>query len=124
VTVLVIVDPERRVLLERRAEHGVWGGLYSFPEHDDAEPVEQWCAERLGTRPRTPRRLEPVAHAFTHFDLNLNPVAVELTSAPGAVMDRGDWLWYNPAGDQDVGLAAPIAKLIRELSSEDPSFSQ
>ena len=37
---LVIRDSQGRVLLERRPENGVWGGLWAFPELDAEESAE------------------------------------------------------------------------------------
>jgi hypothetical protein len=31
-------------------------------------------------------------------------------------MDRPDWLWYKPAMKTKLGLAAPIAALLDEIS--------
>src|SRR5690606_16007187 len=47
-SVLVLQDDERRVLLERRPERGIWGGLYSLPELPDGDDAREWCRRRLG----------------------------------------------------------------------------
>ena len=118
VSSLLILDPKRRVLLERRAEQGVWGGLFSFPELADGESAEHWCLQHLGARTLSVHARELVAHAFTHFDLELLPLQVELAHAPHALMDSDSWLWYNPTRRLDVGVAAPIDVLLRQLKDE------
>jgi A/G-specific adenine glycosylase len=118
VTALVVHDPQRGVLLERRPEHGVWGGLFSVPELADAGDVDEWCLRHLGRRPRGRRPLAAIEHAFTHFDLELKPVLVEPAPAGGAVLDRDGWLWYKPSSDPKVGTAAPIEALLRRLFNE------
>jgi A/G-specific adenine glycosylase len=116
--VLVVVNGDGDVLLERRAEQGVWGGLFSFPELPDGDSAHLWCERRLGFRPDAVRECETIAHAFTHFDLELAPLRLEL-APPGAVMDRPDWLWYNPATRGKVGIPAPIAAFLQRHYDDD-----
>jgi A/G-specific adenine glycosylase len=112
---LVARDPEGRVLLERRAENGVWGGLYGLPELGERDSPSDWCRRVLGIRVAAERRLPAIEHAFTHFDLVLEPVLAELADRPSAVMDRPAVVWYNPCDALDVGVPAPIATLLASL---------
>ncbi len=115
-TILIVIDPEGHVLLERRPEQGIWGGLYSFPELRDGEEPEQWCDRKLGARVRSVRKCDPVMHSFTHFDLELAPFEVSLAGGPNIVGDGRDRLWQDPATSPTVGVAAPIAALLRSLA--------
>jgi len=112
VAVLVVRDPEGRVLLERRPAHGIWGGLYSLPELPADDSPRDWCARMLGAAVATERALRVIEHAFTHFDLDLQPRLLELAAAPAAVMDRDDWHWCLPGANLDVGVPAPVARLL------------
>ena len=114
-TVLVVIDPDGRVLLERRPDHGVWGGLYSFPELPDGENAEQWCERRLGARVSSVEARDPVPHSMTHFDLVLAPLEVRLAGSPNRVGDGRDRIWHDPATVQAVGVAAPIAAALRRF---------
>jgi A/G-specific adenine glycosylase len=127
VTVLVVRDGTGRVLLERRPEHGIWGGLYSFPELAGHEGAAEWCRKRLGAEIETHSVLPPVAHAFTHFDLRLEPVAIDLACGSGFSRDGrcgsgfsrdlpssdGRWLWHDTAKSVPGGVPAPIAKILQ-----------
>jgi len=115
VSVLLVQDEKRRVLLERRPDSGVWGGLFSFPELGADEDAAYWCARHLGADVSTSRSLAPIEHAFTHFDLRIDPIVLELRGAPLKVMDGSDWLWYKPAEEMDFGVAAPIGALLNSL---------
>ena len=75
------------VLLERRPAPGIWGGLWSPPQFDDESAALEWCGRELGSVELT-ERLEPIDHAFTHFDLRLNPVRVRCQPMP-AVREAG-----------------------------------
>jgi len=119
VTILVVRNGAGEVLLERRAASGIWGGLLSFPELGDEELPEAWCERRLGGRPAAETRLGNIEHAFTHFDLTLQPVLVTLPEGIAAVMDGEQWLWYNTAEPLPGGVAAPIEKLLREVAQPE-----
>jgi A/G-specific adenine glycosylase len=87
---------EGRVLLERRASRGLWGGLLCFPERS----LRQGKATRLPA----------LEHGFTHFRLRIHPVRIDARRAGGA-----GWM------DLDAALAAavpaPVRRLLRELRS-------
>jgi A/G-specific adenine glycosylase len=112
VAVLVVRAPDGRVLLERRAATGVWGGLYSLPELAQHDSARDWCDRALGARVRAQRELATIAHAFTHFDLDLRPQLLELAALPAVVADRDDWHWCVPGTALTVGVPAPVAALL------------
>jgi A/G-specific adenine glycosylase len=118
VAVLIVRAPDGRVLLERRPARGIWGGLYSLPELPPEDSPHEWCARMLGAAVAAERVLGTIEHAFTHFDLDLNPRLLELAAEPSAVMDRDDWHWCRPGAQLEVGVPAPVAALLsNRLSS-------
>jgi A/G-specific adenine glycosylase len=123
VRVLLVKDHAERILLERRPNAGIWGGLFSLPELAAHEEPTAWCGNHLNALVSAQRQLPSIDHAFTHFDLTIEPLLLELESDPAVVMDRPDWLWYKPALDTQVGLAAPIATLLQSVSQHQ-EFSQ
>jgi A/G-specific adenine glycosylase len=119
VAVLVIRDPEGRVLLERRPARGIWGGLYSLPELAGEDSPREWCARMLGAAVAAERLLETIEHAFTHFDLDLTPRLLDLAGAPSVVADRDDWHWCRPGSELGVGVPAPVAVLLGNRLPEE-----
>jgi A/G-specific adenine glycosylase len=115
VSVLLVRDEKRRVLLERRPDAGIWGGLFSLPELGTDEDADYWCDRYLGAQVSKSRSMMPIDHAFTHFDLRIEPIALELQGAPRNVMDGTERLWYKPADEMDFGVAAPIYALLSSL---------
>ncbi len=103
------------VLLERRPPSGIWGGLWSLPEMGAAEDPGAWSRRRLGAAPASVERWETLQHSFTHFDLAIEPVLIRFPSRPAAVADGDDHRWYDVAGDAEVGLPAPVSRLLARL---------
>jgi A/G-specific adenine glycosylase len=116
VAMLIVRDSTGAVLVERRPASGIWGGLYSFPEVDDGAAAGEWCRDNLGSRANVVKPLESVAHSFTHFDLEIEPILIELDSVPTRLMDRDDQLWYNATGSSPLGMPAPVATLLKSLT--------
>ena len=105
------------VLLERRPERGVWGGLWCLPQFETARAARAWIRASLGIRAASPRRLSVIEHAFTHFDLRIRPLVVSCEGGTPAV-EAGTTLWYNVRAPARVGLPAPIAALLEPLARE------
>ena len=113
VRMLLITNAGREVLLTRRPPNGIWGGLYSLPELAAEEDPRVWCRQHLGVDIREHTAGSPLKHGFSHFDLMIHPLEIRLDAAANALMDREGWLWYNPAQEARVGVAAPIAVLLK-----------
>ncbi len=112
VRMLLVRDAEGALLLERRPPAGIWGGLWSLPEIAvDADPLG-WCRETLQQSARIKRHLDPRRHTFSHFHLDIEPVEILLNGPGCGVLEAADRVWYNPQRPDDVGLAAPVARLI------------
>jgi len=105
------------VLLERRPPTGIWGGLYSFPEFADETALDQWLTT-INSAASQRTAWGAVKHSFSHYDFIMHPVKVEIGELPGKVMDDDRWLWYNTASPAQVGLAAPVKKLLESFGEE------
>jgi len=110
--VMICVRPDGAVLLERRPDAGIWGGLWGLPETASIEGVAGWCATAFGAAPRSQQVRPVLQHGFSHFDLDMTPVELHLDAAPTRVMEGDRWLWYKTDAPAQIGLAAPTAKLL------------
>ncbi|MEO8444785.1 MAG: A/G-specific adenine glycosylase [Gammaproteobacteria bacterium] len=113
--VLICVRPDGAVLLERRPDAGIWGGLWGLPETASVDGAAGWCATAFGAAPLEQHVRPVLQHGFSHFDLDMTPVELRVPALPGAVMEGDRWLWYRTDAPAAVGLAAPIAKLLAAL---------
>lgn len=113
---LVAIDKtDRQTLLEKRPQTGIWGGLWSLPQFDTADEL-RLAANNLGGSETALERLGPIEHTFTHFHLTIHPlIAYVDKQSNDAIMDTEQRVWYKH-GDTPGGFAAPVAKLLEQLS--------
>ncbi|HPQ25336.1 MAG TPA: A/G-specific adenine glycosylase [Gammaproteobacteria bacterium] len=116
VRMLLVRDPAGAVLLEQRPASGVWGGLWCLPQIDrEADPLD-WCLDALQQNAVLGRTLPARRHTFSHFHLDIEPVEI-LLNRPGCVVLEGESrLWYNARQPENVGLAAPVTRLLQEIA--------
>jgi A/G-specific adenine glycosylase len=115
-TGMLIVEHDGAVLLRRRPDSGIWGGLLSLPEFDGGEPGAAFA--RLGLPADAivrVDRLAPLSHTFTHFKLHITPWQVRTTSI--GTMDPAEWV--PVAALAGAALPAPVRKLIDALYGQD-----
>jgi A/G-specific adenine glycosylase len=112
---LVAMRNDGSVLLERRPETGIWGGLWCLPEFETVSAASTYAGHSLQAAQARPQPLSIVEHAFTHFDLVITPLLTMCTGQAG-VMDTIPTLWYNTRDPARIGLPAPIKTLLENLS--------
>jgi A/G-specific adenine glycosylase len=104
-----------RVLLEQRPAQGIWGGLWSFPETENADSFDPGMHRDLLPDMRSARLWAPLRHTFTHFHLDITPVLIPLEQTHVGVGESARLLWYDLENPQEIGLAAPVKKLLNKL---------
>ena len=115
VCMLLIRNEAQEFYMQRRPNKGIWGGLLSFPEFSDSDQARQWLATHfLANGPL--QLLKPLSHTFSHFQLQITPVLVDLTGAPEQVMEAEQWVWYKD-GSATGGIAAPVQKILNRLNA-------
>lgn len=106
VELLVLYDPARGVLMERRPDQGVWGGLWALPERPDDSALDE-TLRGLALHAVSPAWTHTAfRHAFTHFELEARPLEAEVRGpGPGE-----GWGWFPVKPDATLALPAPIRK--------------
>ena len=103
-----------RLWLCQRPDSGVWAGLWSLPEYESPQTLEQVSAGWAGAG----NVLPSFTHVLTHFDWTLHPMRWELparatqqqVAAITAGLPIGDWFTLEEA--LVMGLPAPLRKLL------------
>ena len=115
-TVFAMVQNDAgEILLQRRPESGIWGGLWSFPECPLEADVVDWIADKFGSEVVLVTRAPELRHTFTHFHLSIVPVHLLLRQDGQAIRDQGAAQWLAPGAATSLSLAAPVRRLIDEF---------
>lgn len=133
---LLVADMEGRILLEKRPDSGIWGGLWCLPQAapdggefsilckdtlhslEDTPAVRQFLQEAWSRRLRLDLQLVALEkeqqHVFTHFHLRFRCAHARVLDS--AVADSAATLrWYRPADALAQGLPTPIRRILRNL---------
>ena len=107
--------PDGSVWLEKRASPGIWGGLYCLPAFENDEALKALLPESLHDRFEP---LPPFVHVLTHKDLHLSPWIAGFQAGqamPGAMVSEArPGAWFSPEEWPNLGLPAPIRKLLMQ----------
>ncbi|MEO0424764.1 MAG: A/G-specific adenine glycosylase [Pseudomonadota bacterium] len=112
---IVVREDEQQVLLERRPPAGIWGGLWSFPEQPLEEDPSAWVEAQLRAQVRDSQEWQVLRHTFSHYALDITPQVLRISAPPEGVMEGTSRLWYNVGELPEIGLAAPVEKLLSRL---------
>ncbi len=113
---LMLRNSENQILMVKRPPSGIWGGLWSFPEVGDGESIGDWCQRNFFCTLRTQHVWPTVRHTFSHFQLDITPIHAEIEEND-AVMAANDAAWYNLSATAQLGLAAPVKRLLKALQN-------
>lgn len=115
----MVVRSQGQVLLQRRPEYGIWGGLYCFEAFEDKDVLRENVLLKFGDEQEL-IELDEFTHVFSHFKLTIRPLLINLAELPYAAVSESyqSAMWINLVDNIDVGLAAPTVKLLTKLANE------
>jgi A/G-specific adenine glycosylase len=114
-TVMLILQRDREVLLEKRPAPGIWGGLWSFPEIADLGDAARTLRTRFGAEVMSEGALPDVHHGFTHYALTITPALLRVTQLERRAHSPGH-VWLTPADAINAAVPAPVREILRRLN--------
>ncbi|MBC8006721.1 MAG: A/G-specific adenine glycosylase [Prolixibacteraceae bacterium] len=115
-TVMLILQRDHEVLLEKRPAPGIWGGLWSFPEIADLGDAARALYARFGLEATSEGTLPDVNHGFTHYALTITPALLRVTRLEPRAHSPGH-VWLTPADAIEAAVPAPVRKILRRLQA-------
>jgi A/G-specific adenine glycosylase len=110
---LLLQNGAGELLLQRRPPSGIWGGLWSLPECPHEEDIGGWCRARLGLEVIDAEVWPALQHTFSHFQLEIEPLRCQVRPADTAqVMEPDAAVWYKTQSFNQLGLPAPVKRLL------------
>ncbi|EGG29503.1 A/G-specific adenine glycosylase [Aequoribacter fuscus] len=105
----IIQNAQNAIYLIRRAEQGIWGGLWCFPEIGEEDHALTEQADKTEALP-------VFRHTFSHFHLDIEPIVFTMTKSTAEIReDSGAWVSIEDA--MLKGLAAPVVNLLKQLQT-------
>jgi A/G-specific adenine glycosylase len=105
---LILINENGKVLLERRPPSGIWGGLWSLPADDDGRPLQQ----RLGIESSELRSLPGLKHQLTHVQMSIQPLISHSEPVARSVECSSDQSWFGQDDWPNLGLPKPVRQLL------------
>ena len=103
-----------QIFMQQRQPHGIWGGLWSFPELENEKAVTNWGQDILKiVSPTT--ALPSIHHVFTHFKLDIFPILVTAEPVFQNVADKDTGMWVKIEDALNLALPAPVKTLLTTL---------
>lgn len=122
--IAVIGNREEKVLIERRSDHGLLGGLWGFPggkrERGEtlAGALARGIREGLGLQIEILGKVGTVRHAFSHFRVTLH--AYRCRKAGGSIPRNRECRWAAPEELSQFAFPRAERKLLEVIASRGP----
>ena len=111
----LLQNEQGEILLEKRPPAGIWGGLWSFPEYRSGTELADWLETRALLVSEALTRLPQIRHSFSHYHLDITPVKAVIRDKADTIRDNDAYLWYAPGHGQEIGMAAPVKALLKQV---------
>lgn len=101
---LMLSHPNADLLVHKRPEKGIWGGLYCVPTFETLDELTEYC-QTLNIDFSDLEEQVALNHRLTHFQLVITPFTYH---SPKALPDNPDHLWASTETLSQLGLPKPL----------------
>jgi A/G-specific adenine glycosylase len=113
-TTMLLIINNNEILLEKRPQTGIWGGLWSLPEIEMHEIASEIAANRFGVEVEAEEPLAVFNHAFTHFKLAITPQPL-LVIKQTLRAQAPNMIWLPIDDAIDAAIPTPVRKILQLL---------
>ncbi|MEL6703425.1 MAG: A/G-specific adenine glycosylase [Bacteroidota bacterium] len=124
IAVGVVYDDEGRVLIQKRPEDAMLGGLWEFPggKHEDGETLADTCArelrEELGIEVAVTEPVARIDHAYSHFKITLHAFRCRLIRGTPEGREGQPLQWVAVSSLDDYAFPRANRRLIETLQAQ------
>ncbi len=104
--------PSGEILLEKRKEEGIWGGLWTFIEEERKEDLKIALSNRFDLEKSRIIKLDKIKHSFSHYHLEATPYVAKVKNKK----KFKNSVWVNNKNVESLGVPTPIKRTIRQIS--------
>lgn len=116
-----VIRKRGRILIDRRQDEGLLGGLWEFPGgkveagESPREALRREVREELAVEVRVGPKIAEVEHAYTHFRITLYVFECRHVSGRPKAIGCAAWKWVRPDQLDDYAFPAANRKVIEQL---------
>ncbi|MDH0170494.1 A/G-specific adenine glycosylase [Stenotrophomonas sp. GD04145] len=114
---LLLRDAQQRVLLQKRPETGIWAQLWTLPQADAGEALQDWFDAHVDGSLEDADELPVLQHTFSHYRLHLQILSRQVR---GLRVEESSLRWVTADELPTLGLPAPIRKLLDGTAIKPP----
>lgn len=107
VAMLVFINKNNEIYLQKRPNKGIWGGLWSFVECKNSRNTIQKTILDFDSSAKIKKELAVFKHSFTHYHLNIRPILVQCSTQKSGFM---------ALSELNVGMPNPVNKIIDKIT--------
>ncbi len=111
-TIFLMLIKQDKILLVKRPNKGIWGGLWCPIEIPADENSIAYCQQNFGLEVRAVGDIPLVNHSFTHFKLKIHPHLLQVISHADTLDRKGKWIALDDA--LASAIPAPLKKLFKQ----------
>ena len=121
IAVGLVFDNDGQLLIQRRPDDGLLGGLWEFPggKQEDGESMEAACRrevkEELGIEVEGVEPFYTLSHAYSHFKITLHAFRGRIASGPPEAREDQPFRWVSVDELDDYAFPRANRRLIEEL---------
>ncbi|MBK8287017.1 MAG: A/G-specific adenine glycosylase [Ahniella sp.] len=119
IQMLLLRDQDGALLLQRRPEQGIWGGLYSLPEFPIGADLISAARTSLGLDIELGERMHSLDHRFTHFLLQITAREARVAARNRLSEPLPGHQFVHGAALTRLGLPKPVAMLLESLNHSE-----
>ena len=112
---LIVRSESDLILLEKRPNKGIWGGLWSFPEFDNLEEAKRFYQHNFSDIEDNFIQQKTIRHIFTHYKLDIFPYLVHYSVCSKHITDFEGLSWHTKNDALRLGLPAPVKAFLKLL---------
>lgn len=114
---LILHNQDNEILLYRRPEYGLWGGLWSLPESEDLTTLTTLIQQQVSTYEEG-ETLTDISHRFSHYTLIATPIIMHGHKKKITAHSIDKYYWHNQQQSLPKGVPALITKILKEYSHD------
>jgi A/G-specific adenine glycosylase len=116
--IFLIAKAEQQLLLEKRPNSGIWGGLWCFPQFESIDAALAWCHNQAISISNQHLSAQD-RHLFTHFELHYRALVIRAKPAENFIKTAGNWYWHDLQNMTKLAFPTPINRLIEHTNIQE-----